>query len=98
MSAGASVRVCGGENGGVGRAACSWTGESVRVREGLTSRESRDMFRMAVDGKGKNEGGEKESGNGWRYNNPGEPESRHSKAIGRANESRARPVREPIPA
>ena len=47
MSAGASVRVCGGENGGVGRAACSWTGESVRVRSGLTSRESRDMFRMA---------------------------------------------------
>jgi hypothetical protein len=29
----------------VGRAACSWIGESVRVREGLTSRESRDdMF------------------------------------------------------
>lgn len=50
MSAGASVRVCGGENGGVGRAACSWTGESVRVREGLTSRESRDMA-------GKDEGG-----------------------------------------
>ena len=65
MSAGASVRVCGGENGGVGRAACSWTGESVRVRSGLTSRESRDMFRMAGE---RLRAGERESGNGWRYN------------------------------
>lgn len=57
MSAGASVRVCGGEKGGVGRAVgravCSWMGESVRVREGLTSRERRDM---AGDGKEAGEG------------------------------------------
>jgi len=30
--------------GRVGRAACSWMGESVSVMEGLTSRERRDML------------------------------------------------------
>jgi len=70
VSAGASVRVCGGEKGGVGRAACSWIGESVRVREGLTSRERRDILRLGnIEVAGEGEGKDESGGNGtrWRY-------------------------------
>lgn len=51
----------------MGRAACSWMGESVRVREGLTSRERRDILilgmMMVERGRGKEEtkAGERQS-------------------------------------